>query len=151
VYYRIKNKIINKNNMEKKIFQSGGPIIDEDLFEDGSVAQGQEPVSGGALDGELVGGTDNFAQDPPVTDLDEPAGYVALLRVLTLQVEQFLTAYGVQGGVITYEDGSSARFSELDSAEQAEILSSLVSESVPSIEEIQSRRRRGKFTQHTAR
>jgi hypothetical protein len=50
-------------------------------------------------------------------------------------------------GVIT-EDGSSARFSELDSAEQAEILSSLVSESVPSIE-IQSRRRRG--TQHTAR
>jgi hypothetical protein len=38
--------------MEKKIFQSGGPIIDEDeLFEDGSVAQGQEPVSGGALDG----------------------------------------------------------------------------------------------------
>jgi hypothetical protein len=24
------------------------------LFEDGSVAQGQEPVSGGALDGELV-------------------------------------------------------------------------------------------------
>jgi hypothetical protein len=26
--------------MEKKIFQSGGPIIDEDeLFEDGSVAQ----------------------------------------------------------------------------------------------------------------
>jgi hypothetical protein len=28
--------------MEKKIFQSGGPIIDEDeLFEDGSVAQGQ--------------------------------------------------------------------------------------------------------------
>jgi hypothetical protein len=41
--------------MEKKIFQSGGPIIDEDeLFEDGSVAQGQEPVSGGALDGELV-------------------------------------------------------------------------------------------------
>jgi hypothetical protein len=106
------------------------------LFEDGSVAQGQEPVSGGALDGELVGGTDNFAQDPPeITDLDEPAGYVAPLESSDLTgVEQFLTAYGVQGGVITYEDGS-ARFSELDSAEQAEILSSLVSESVPSIEE----------------
>jgi hypothetical protein len=28
-------------------------------------------------------------------------------------VEQFLTAYGVQGGVITYEDGSSARFQNL--------------------------------------
>jgi hypothetical protein len=48
--------------MEKKYFKA--VIIDEDeLFEDGSVAQGQEPVSGGALDGEL-GGTDNFAQDP---------------------------------------------------------------------------------------
>jgi hypothetical protein len=80
VYYRIKNKI-NKNNMEKKIFQSGGPIIDEDeLFEDGSVAQGQEPVSGGALDGELVGGTDNFARSSEITDLDEPAGYVAPLE-----------------------------------------------------------------------
>jgi hypothetical protein len=42
-------------------------------------------------------------------------------------------------------------FSELDSAEQAEICSSLVSESVPSIEEIQSRRETSKFTQHTAR
>jgi hypothetical protein len=45
VYYELRIKIINKKNMEKKIFQSGGPIIDEDeLFEDGSVAQGQEPV-----------------------------------------------------------------------------------------------------------
>jgi hypothetical protein len=41
--------------------------------------------------------------------------------------------------VITYEDGSSASFSELDSAEQAEILSSLVSESVFNRREIQSR------------
>jgi hypothetical protein len=136
VYYRIKNKIINKNNMEKKIFQSGGPIIDEDeLFEDGSVAQGQEPVSGGALDGELVGGTDNFAQDPPeITDLDEPAGYVAPLESSDLTEGAVLTAYGVQGGVITYEDGSSARFQNLILL-RAEILSSLVSESVPSIEE----------------
>jgi hypothetical protein len=55
------------------------------------------------------------------------------LRVLTLQEWSSFNS-GVQGGVITYEDGSSARFSELDSAEQAEILSSLVSESVPSIE-----------------
>jgi hypothetical protein len=63
-------------------------------------------------------------------------------------VEQFLTAYGVQGGVITYEDGSSARFSELDSAEQAEIV--LWYQCPFNRREIQSRRRRGKFTQHTA-
>jgi hypothetical protein len=79
---------------------------------------------------ELVGGTDNFAQDPPeITDLDEPAGYVAPLESLWGGA---VLAYGVQE-CITYEDGSSARFSELDS-EQAEN-DSLVSESVPSIEE----------------
>jgi hypothetical protein len=84
------------------------------LFEDGSVAQGQEPVSGGALDGELVE-EQQILQDPPeITDLDEPAGYVAPLESSDLTgVEQFLTAYGVQGGVITYEDGSSARFQNL--------------------------------------
>jgi hypothetical protein len=65
-------------------------------------------------------------------------------------VEQFLTAYGVQGGVITYEDGSSARFQNLI----------LLSRNIKFFgirkcpfnrREIQSRRRRGKFTQHTAR
>jgi hypothetical protein len=127
--------IINKNNMEKKIFQSGGSIIDEDeLFEDGVGQQGQGTSSGGALDGELVGGQRDT--DPATTDYIEPAGYVAPDDGFDLTgVEQFLTAYGVQGGVITYEDGSSARFSELDYSEQAEILSSLVSESLPSIEE----------------
>jgi hypothetical protein len=111
----------------------------------------QEPVSGGALDGELVGGTDNFAQDPPeITDLDEPAGYVAPLESSDLTgVEQFLTAYGVQGGVITYEDGSSARFQNLI------LLSRRIKffgiRKCFNRREIQSRRRRGKFTQHTAR
>lgn len=121
--------------MEKKIFQSGGSIIDEDeLFEDGVGQQGQGTSSGGALDGELVGGQRDT--DPATTDYIEPAGYVAPDDGFDLTgVEQFLTAYGVQGGVITYEDGSSARFSELDYSEQAEILSSLVSESLPSIEE----------------
>jgi hypothetical protein len=71
------------------------------LFEDGSVLRARTSFRR-ALDGELVGGTDNFAQDPPeITDLDEPAGYVAPLESSDLGVEQFLTAYGVQGGVIT--------------------------------------------------
>jgi hypothetical protein len=40
-------------------------------------------------------------QDPPeITDLDEPAGYVPLESSDLTGVEQFLTAYGVQGGVI---------------------------------------------------
>jgi hypothetical protein len=125
--------------MKNKIFQSGGPIIDEDeLFEDGVGAQGQQAPTGGSLEGELIG--DNTPPEPEPepedVELDEPAGYVAPVEGSDLTgVEQFLTAYGVQGGIITYEDGSSARFSELDHAEQTEILSSLVSESVPSIEE----------------
>jgi hypothetical protein len=53
-------------------------------------------------------------QDPPeITDLDEPAGYVAPLESSDLTGGGVLTAYGVQGGVITYEDGSSARFQNL--------------------------------------
>ena len=50
-------------------------------------------------------------------------------------VEQFLTGYGIKGGLISYEDGDTRRFSELESNEQAEILSSLVKAKVPSIEE----------------
>jgi hypothetical protein len=84
--------------MEKKIFQSGGPIIRGWIVWRRVCCSGQEPVSGGALDGELVGGTDNFAQDPPEITDDEPAGYVAPLESSDLTgVEQFLTAYGVQG------------------------------------------------------
>jgi hypothetical protein len=49
-------------------------------------------------------------------------------------VEQFLTAYGVQGGVATYRKTVlSARFQNLDSTASWKVL--LVCESVPSIEE----------------
>jgi hypothetical protein len=92
--------------------------------------QGQEPVSGG-IDGELVE-EQIILQDPPEITDNEPAGYVAPLESSDpYRSGAVLTAYGVQGGVITYEDGSSARFQNSDSAEQAEIVSSLVSESVP--------------------
>lgn len=138
MYYRTKN-IINKNNMEKRTFQSGGPIIDEDeLFEDTVGTQNQGAPSGSALDGELVSTVEGDQGDDQEEEeiAAEPAGYVAPLYDSELTgVEQFLTAYGVQGGIITYEDGSSARFSDLDSSEQAEILSSLVSDSLPSVEE----------------
>ena len=47
----------------------------------------------------------------------------------------FLSEYGVQGGLISFEDGTTAPFADLDAEEQASILSSLVADSVPSIEE----------------
>lgn len=127
-------------NMKNKQFQSGGPIIDEDeLFEDTADLGGQSDKAPSALSGEMIDtGTDPEDDIAAEEGLDpaEPAGYVAPLEGVELTgVEQFLTNYGVQGGVITYEDGSSARFSDLSSAEQTEVLSSLVAESVPSIEE----------------
>ena len=125
-------------NMKTKQFQSGGPIIDEDeLFEDTETSAGQGGEAPSALSGELVQTADPENDDyvPPA----EPLGFVAPEGegegVELTGVEQFLTNYGVQGGVITYEDGTSARFSDLSPEEQTEILSSLVSESVPSIEE----------------
>jgi len=50
-------------------------------------------------------------------------------------VEMFLSDYGVNGGIITYEDGSTSRFSDLEAAEQSSILSSLIKDSVPTTEE----------------
>jgi hypothetical protein len=105
----------------------------------GLLLQGQEPVSG-ALDGELVGGTDNLRKILQklltLTNLQDATSW----EFWPYRSGAVLTAYGVQGGVITYEDGSSARFFRTWFC-WAEILSFLVSESVPSIEE--------KYTQKT--
>lgn len=127
--------------MKNKVFQSGGPIIDEDeLFEDNLGTQAPAGTSSGsALEGEMIESDDTIEPYTPEGAEEgaaEPAGYVAPEKGVELTgVEQFLTSYGVQGGLITYEDGTSARFSDLNSSEQAEILGSLVAGSVPSIEE----------------
>lgn len=122
--------------MKTRIYQGGGPIIDEDeLYSDGSIIHGQGGTSGGALDGELQNGSEE-EEEEEIINREAPNGNAPNSDDLSLTgVEQFLTAYGVQGGLISYEDGSTARFVDLSSSEQAEILSSLVSESVPSIEE----------------
>ena len=127
-------------DMRKQKFQGGGSVLDEaELFDDvdgqGGAAAGQSALadeliySGEGADGGSEQGTDQ-ATVPPAADNLQPGDDLDLTGV-----ERFLTDYGVQGGVIVYEDGSTARFSQLDPDEQAEILSSLVKESVPSIEE----------------
>lgn len=131
--------------MKTKILQGGGPVVDEeDLFEDDSVITGQRSQADNPLASELVTGDDG---DEDAQLLAEQAAALAQAQnddgdggsnneeVELTGVEQFLTAYGVQGGIIVYDDGSSARFSELDSNEQNEILNSLVTLSVPTIEE----------------
>jgi hypothetical protein len=132
-------------------FQSGGILDEDDLFSD-SAALDVMPEGGGSsskLANELVNtppadlgklGQDGGGMQPIDDDDDGAAAAGAsdiddAAEVELTGVEQFLTNYGVQGGVIQYEDGSTARFSELSGAEQAEILSSLTQEAIPSIEE----------------
>ena len=115
---------------KRKILQEGGVIDEDALFNDDDMAVAGEE---GALPGA-----------PPENPDDDalPEGYVAPEGTegaggedeLT-GVEQFLTHFGVNGGIITYEDGTSARFSELDGAEQSTILSSLTKDAVPSTED----------------
>lgn len=126
--------------MKTKIYQGGGPVLDEDeLFNDGDApisGQSTDSPLGGELvnnDGDPIDPTDPINTDPNVDPTDDPD--LDPDDIQLTGVEQFLTAYGVQGGIITYEDGSTARFSELEPTEQSEILNSLVSNSVPTIEE----------------
>ena len=131
MYYKDNVNINNKNNMED--------YTEEDLFED--VDSGSEGgQDDGALAGELAdeGGTggdedasdDNAQQGNVIDNLDLSGAGEELSGV-----ERFLSGYGIQGGLITYEDGETAHFSTLQPDEQEEILQSLTKESVPSIEE----------------
>lgn len=122
--------------MNKTKFQGGGQVIDEDaLFDDNDGGEGQQGNSN--LDGEL------FKEDDPEEEEEEgelSKGNNSNVGVNTEEseltgVEHFLTQYGIQGGIITYEDSTTARFVDLPSKEQAEILSSLVSSSTPSVEQ----------------
>lgn len=126
-------------DMSNKKFQGGGSVLDEnDLFDDGDgqegAASGQSALSGELFDQGAGNNLDNVVDlnnpPPPAGQQNDQDDDLELTGV-----ERFLTDYGVQGGVIVYEDGSTARFSQLAPDEQAEILSSLVHESVPSIEE----------------
>lgn len=119
---------------------------EEDLFDDlDTVVDAAEPVGDLPIDS-------NPAPDQEPEDIDpiEPVGgTLAQAAQAALDaappapmagegltgVEQFLTDYGVQGGIISFEDGESSKFEDLAPSEQAEILKSLVSEAVPSIEE----------------
>jgi len=50
-------------------------------------------------------------------------------------VEQYLSQFDIEGGMIQFDDGSSKHFTDLDEDKQAEILSSLHSENAKAIED----------------
>ena len=135
-------------------FQEGG-IMDEDaLFSDDNLVGGVGTPGdlSGPLDGELAGeageaGAGDGAGAPKVADVTQPveglpgagtgsdgAGDGAGDEILS-GTDIFLANYGIKGGIITFEGGETANFGDLEAQEQANILSSLVTDSVPNIEE----------------
>lgn len=70
--------------------------------------------------------------DPPAKPVDppepeEPSPATGL--------ELFLSQYDIEGGMITYDDGTSTHISELPAEEQVKILSSVANDSRPSVED----------------
>ena len=143
--------------MKVQKFQEGGLIDEDDLFSDDDAPDGaqtggdtSETVAGEYVD---TGGAPAVdTADPHVVDtggepldhddpgLDGDEGVDgdegAPAEPVTLDgVERFLSSYGINGGIIQYEDGSSARFTDLGADEQETVLQSLVSTAAPTIEE----------------
>ena len=120
--------------MKKRAFQEGGVIDEMDLYDDIKTSATGPAADVTPLGGENVGTRDAEEEDENLDNLyTVPADSVDDSELTG--VERFLTEYGVRGGIITYEDGNSARFEELSASEQAEILRSLVLDNVPTIEE----------------
>jgi hypothetical protein len=131
-------------------FQEGGVIDEDQLFADldnndpivDAGLPGDPPEVPPVIDGAVTdlgnqqpAGPDPSIIDPDIEPEDDPEPDPIPTDTTLTGIEQFLSGYGVQGGMITYEDGTSQKFDDLDPSEQANILSSLVSESAPSIEE----------------
>lgn len=114
-----------------KKFQEGGVIDEDELFTDDPIdgaEPGAAPIS--------ITPENTLPGDPPEPDpAPDPDPDPLPPREELTGVEQFLTNFGVNGGVISYEDGTSARFSDLDATEQSTILSSLTADATPTIED----------------
>jgi len=118
-------------------FQAGGVVDEAELFneplEEGGAGEGAEESVSGEYEGgegpELGEGLEGAAEGAAASDVfdtndDGLSG-----------IDLFLSDYGVRGGLIKFEDGETAHFSELTPDGQKEVLSSLVTNSVPSIED----------------
>jgi len=146
--------------MSFKKFQAGGSFIDEDeLFSDDAPLEGAPEAGEGDTPGTVAGEYQEPVNEPEVPaevpeqplgidpddtidpDLDpeeepaEPGPEEPAAEVELTGIESFLSGYGINGGMIEYEDGTSAKFSDLGASEQEEVLNSLVKTATPSVEE----------------
>jgi len=122
--------------MRVEKFQEGGFIDEDELFTDDDSSTGLDSGQGtNGLDAPIEHVTGDEGRDappPPANPAPEPpsVGNEGLTGI-----ELFLSDYGVQGGMIEFEDGNAAHFSSLSAPEQEEVLKSLTKEAIPSIEE----------------
>ena len=120
---------------------------EDDLFNDADESS-IDSSSGSEMDGELENSAEGAEGAEGAEDTKDPIQpLMADIAASALGgagddagteltgVERFLSSYGVNGGIITFDDGETARFSDLSGDEQEEILNSLTKESVPTIEE----------------
>lgn len=112
----------------------------EDLHEDDDNLDGAQPASP-ALGDDPPAQDDPPATDPPVSE-DPPAQEdppqedpPAADDPVASGLELFLSQYDIEGGMITYDDGTTQHISELSAEEQAKILSSVASDARPTVED----------------
>jgi hypothetical protein len=114
------------NNMED--------YTEEELFEDDGIESSTQTGAqgGGAVDEviDTVIGEGSNGGTNTGTEEDGGAGPVQLDGV-----ERFLSNYGIKGGMIEFEDGNAAHFTDLSPEEQENILESLTVEAIPTVEE----------------
>ena len=75
------------------------------------------------------------AGEPEEPEVEKPAAPAPGEGEDLTGIEKFLSNYGVQGGIIKFEDGKTAKFQDLEEDVKAEVLLSLTKNAVPTIEE----------------
>jgi hypothetical protein len=80
------------------------------------------------------------ATDPPEPPAPANPAEPAVTKTLEFTddydgIEQFLAQYNIEGGMITFEDGSTVHFNDLSNKEKAQILTELTGQYRPKIEE----------------
>jgi hypothetical protein len=73
--------------------------------------------------------------EPDSTEPEPPAEPAPSASGDASGLELFLSQYDIEGGMITYDDGTSVHVSELSPEEQSQILSSVASDARPSVED----------------
>lgn len=122
---------------------TGAQTVSDEYKESGNPPADIPPVPDIEVKSDIVEDVEEIEDLPPAQVLKEDAkedvavdiDIPAETKIELTGIERFLSDYGVQGGIIEYEDGSSAKFTDLAAEEQETVLSSLVKNASLSVEE----------------